>query len=411
MAATIKYGDTKWAVKDGNTLGYNDENRFKPVPFDFTRNSIGTRVDRNGLIETIGNNIPRIDFTDNTDGHLLLEPQSTNLLPYSEDFTQSNWTNFQSATTSNQNNSLTNDNNATLFYPLVSSTYASLFDTANLSLGIYTFSVFAKASGKDFLCIDDGNGGQNWFNLGDGTLGTINSSYTANIQDFGNEWYRCSITNNSNSTFNYRVIYLVTDADNSTTITKNGTDGILLFGSQVEALSHPTSYIPTNGSTITRASETCTNAGNSTLINSTEGVLYAEIAALETTSSGSNYITITDGTYNNRASILFSSGATNQIRFFLRVGGASQVDKNQSVTNVKSFNKVAFKYKANDFAVWINGVEVSTDTSGSVWTSGTINELTFTEIGTTTGAFRGKLKAVAVFNEALSDSELTQLTT
>ena len=27
-------------------------------------------------------------------------------------------------------------------------------------------------------------------------------------------------------------------------------------------------------------------------------------------------------------------------------------------------NKIALKYKANDFALWINGTEVATDTSG-----------------------------------------------
>jgi hypothetical protein len=227
---------------------------------DFSRAGEATRVNAQGNIEEELSNIPRIDYTDGGCPSLLLEPQSTNLVQYSEDFSGSSWTNFRSAITSSQINTLTNNNDATLFYPLYNSVYMSLYDSSNLSLGIYTFSVFAKASGKDFLCIDDSFGGKNWFNLGNGTLGTINSSYNGNIQDFGNGWYRCSVTNNSDTAFSFKFIYVVADADNSTTITQNGVDGILLFGSQTEPLPYATSYIPNYGilNGITRSAETLT---------------------------------------------------------------------------------------------------------------------------------------------------------
>jgi hypothetical protein len=53
MANTFKFGNGKWAVKDGSALAYNDENgNFKPLPFDFTRASSATRVNKDGLIET-----------------------------------------------------------------------------------------------------------------------------------------------------------------------------------------------------------------------------------------------------------------------------------------------------------------------------------------------------------------------
>ena len=74
-----------------------------------------------------------------------------------------------------------------------------------------------------------------------------------------------------------------------------------------------------------------------------------------------------------------------------------------------NYNKIAVKYKANDFALWINGVEVGTDTSGA--TSSGLNSLQFNDgISSASLPFYGKCKALAVFNEALSDSELTQLT-
>ena len=93
MAQTYKFGkDGNWATKKGSTLAYSDTNNaFKPLPFSFERNSIATRVNKEGLIEVVGNDIPRIDYTDSTEGALLLENSSTNLISYSEDFSNSYW--------------------------------------------------------------------------------------------------------------------------------------------------------------------------------------------------------------------------------------------------------------------------------------------------------------------------------
>ena len=89
MAQTYKFGNGTWARKKGSTLAYSDTNNaFKPLPFSFERNSIATRVNKEGLIEVVGNDIPRIDYTDSTEGALLLEPSRTNLYTYSEDFSQ-----------------------------------------------------------------------------------------------------------------------------------------------------------------------------------------------------------------------------------------------------------------------------------------------------------------------------------
>ena len=94
MANTLNLGtDGNWAVKKDSLLGYNSENNnYKPLPFDFTRASSATVVNKAGLIETVGSGEPRIDFKDDAKGALLLEPSRTNLLQYSEDFTSTEWT-------------------------------------------------------------------------------------------------------------------------------------------------------------------------------------------------------------------------------------------------------------------------------------------------------------------------------
>ena len=169
------------------------------------------------------------------------------------------------------------------------------------------------------------------------------------------------------------------------------------------------SYIPnTTTGTTTRIADAASKTGLSSYINSTEGVLYAEIASLFNT-VGSSYISLSDGTYNNRISILYSVG-TNIIRAFLRVGGVSQADLNFTATDITQFKKVAFKYKENDFSLWIDGIEVATDLTGSTIPNGTLNAISFSEIGTVGGAFYGKIKALEVYT-ALTDAELTTLTT
>jgi hypothetical protein len=92
MANTLKFGNGQWATKVGSTLAFNDENgNFKPLPFNFTRSTSGTRVNKDGLIEVVTNNKPRIDFLNDSNGALLLEPQRMNLVQYSEDFSNAYW--------------------------------------------------------------------------------------------------------------------------------------------------------------------------------------------------------------------------------------------------------------------------------------------------------------------------------
>ena len=102
MANTLKFGNGQWAVKDGYALAYNDENgNFKPLPFDFTRSTSATRVNKQGLIETVGGNEPRIDFLNDSNGALLLEPQRSNLALYSNDLSNAAWVKTLSTITSN----------------------------------------------------------------------------------------------------------------------------------------------------------------------------------------------------------------------------------------------------------------------------------------------------------------------
>ena len=248
MANTFKFGNGNWAVKDGYALAYNDENNnFKPLPFDFTRASSATRVNKQGLIETVPSGKPRIDFTDNTSGHLLLEPSRTNNMSHSEDF--SVYTSAAASRTANAGTSPTGENNATLVYPSSSGSNRGLYKLTATSTTA-TLSCFVKRSGKNFAILGSDNNSTYYcvFDLENENVAYEATNYTGKIEKYPNGWYRISSTYVSSTAQNYPFVGV---ADNSSgTVTADGTNGILIFGMQYEYNSYQTSYIPTEGSSL-----------------------------------------------------------------------------------------------------------------------------------------------------------------
>ena len=170
-----------------------------------------------------------------------------------------------------------------------------------------------------------------------------------------------------------------------------------------------TSYIPTNGSTVTRLADVCNNSGNSDLINSTEGVLYAEISALANYNT-QRWLSLSDGTHSNAVKIGLLNSATD-FRFAVEVRSANSTQAFMTYNFgaiTPTMTKVAIKFKQNDFALWVNGTERATDANGNTPTG--LNELAF-DRGNGGQDFEGNVKCVAVFKEALSDTELQKLTT
>jgi hypothetical protein len=379
------------------------------LPFNFDRASSATRVNKQGLIETVGADQPRIDYLNDSNGALLLEPSRTNSLLQSNQF-DTTWVLSVSIDLTSGQSGVFGSNDAWL---LKRNSTGSRYIQQSLSLSSaqYSYSVYLKAESTNWAFLWSYDGGVTsvnaYFDLENGVVGQISGAALdgTNIESVGNGWYRCTLI------YTHAPDLIRIYPANSNGNISIGTDnGIYIQHAQLEVGSYATSIINTQGSAVTRLSDVCNNGGNEQVINSTEGVLYAEISALLNTADSSKYITISDGTYNNRASILFSNGSTNQIRTFLRVGGVPQIDVSDNVTDVTDFNKVAFSYKENDFKVYINGSLVSSDTSGSVWSADTITKLSFSEINTSGGLFNGNVKDVRVYNTALTDQELIALT-
>ena len=314
----------------------------------------------------------------------MLEPTSTNLVTYSEDFSQ--WALVNGTILSNTTTSPSGEINADKFTFI--SGYAQLRYTLTVASSTqYSASFYVKnldATNVEYRVYDVTNG-----------TDILSSSYYSEISN--TEWTRVYFQFNTSATTSSIYFYPIAGSYSGS---------LYIWGAQLEALPYATSYIPTlTGSTVTRATETATGAGSADLINSTEGVLYAEIAALA--DDGTNRcIALSDGTADDRVTLVFG-GSSNKIRAIVKSNGSTSFDEEYTVTSTLDYHKVAIKYKANDFALWIDGVERFADTSGSAPIG--LNELAF-DTGISILNFYGKCKALAVFNEALEDDELTELT-
>ena len=378
----------------------------------FCNTAVGQfEIDNVSVKEVTRDDLARVDYTDGT-ASLLVEPQRTNLVTYSEDFTNAFYQKIRSSVTANQIISPDETQNADKFIE-DSSNSTHLLWTQDITVNVgdvITWSVYAKKGERSWMFLRDTAAGNftSWFDLENGVTGTKAGTLTANIEDAGNGWYRCSITYTSTSTTAKGRIYIAT-ADGTEPYQGNGTSGVYLFGAQLEAGSYPTSYIKTTGSTVTRNQDEYTKTGISDKINSEEGVLFVEMAALVNAdaTNPNRGISISSGSTNNTIYIYFQSG-TNRLSFILISGGTTQFSGSTTSFDVTSFNKIALKYKANDFALWINGTEIATDTSGTAPTG--LSELRF-DNGAGNDKLFGKVKQLQVFKTALSDSELATLTT
>jgi hypothetical protein len=328
-------------------------------------------------VQEIDTNTPRIDFTDDVNGHLLLEPQRTNLYAYSEDFSNAAWT--KSAATVVITSNVAPDGTTNSVYNLTG-TNANLYTGGTAGVE-YTVSVYAKSNGQ----------GKDNFKL---RLGNSTSS-SITVTD---EWVRYQFTATPTTT----VFGLTVDGS------PNNQWDILIWGAQLEQASYATSYIPTYGSAQTRLGETCNNSGSAQDFNSEEGVLYAEIKGL-VAEDIDRAISLNDGSFANSVIINYHSSSG---FVFFQVYKTSVRILNFNVNNVdKSIShKIAFKYKNADYSVWIDGVEVLTNTLADNIPANTLSKLNF-DRGDGGSDFYGKTKALAVYNTALTDAELQALTT
>ncbi len=348
-----------------------------------------TRVNSQGLVETVASDIPRIDYSKGS-GAILSELQSTNQVRYSEDFSNALWTKDAITMTSSTK---TNPRG-------VSQTVYNI--TRAPASGDGLFATFANTpSGQ-------GMGVSIWIKRTSGVGSTGNvwigndnqGSGEGNLVAVGNEWQRITYIQPQ---YGANKIYI--DPQYGHYFDIWGAQGEI--GNVSGGAGRVSSYIPTTSTAVTRTRDNYLNGGDASLIGAQEGVLFVEGATLANQAGLNKGIALSANNSASNRVALFFGYASNQVTAFIQAGGTTTAIY-ATVTDQTAFNKVAIKYKSGDIALWVNGTEISTSTNTFTF-SAALSELAFDQ-GNGSQHMDGHVKQLVVFKEVLSDAELAALT-
>ena len=371
--------------------------------FTFSRSGSATRINSQGLIETVGNGVSRLNYP-MIDGevvgcpHHLLEPSRTNLQVNSEEFDNALWNKTRSSIIPNDAISPSGLLNADKLVG-VSGSSSYVFDGISVTYeDVYTISVFAKYIDiNEFVIVNFTQSGNAYFNIENGTIISNTGTFTEpKIENYGNGWYRCSAKFTATATGNVNYGFFLNNA-----IDKS----VHIWGAQFEQGSYPTSYIPNYGTAlgVTRSAETATGSGDADTFNDSEGVLMAEISALDDDSTNRR-LSINKDAFN-RISIELTSA--NVLQFSIRESTVFRFFETFAIDTTIN-NKLALKYKSGNSSLWINGLKLSTKSELFDFTGNELVRLSFDDsVGST---LYSKTKQIQYYDSALIDSELEELT-
>jgi hypothetical protein len=354
-------------------------------------------------------NAPRFDFNPTTGESLglLIEQSSTNLLTYSQDFSNAVWTKNNCSITANTwvapdgtvtGSTITNNSGAT--------NWARARQAVTTSIGTaYTESTYFKAGSTIYasILLTDNTDRAVIFNLSAGTLNILGAGITASITAVGNGVYRCSVTLTSSAT---TTVYTNIGPASIGSINSLANDYIFAWGAQLEALAFPTSYISTTSAQVTRASDNASMTGTnfSSWWNSSQGTFYTEFDILTTSSLSTRELIGFNGSGNSR---FFNGIAWGGASYTACAWGMYAADFVGSSLNLSNgFQKIASSYA--------NGSVTGVANGGTIYTkSGEIPTPTAVYFGADFSATRilnGHFKKIAFYSISFTGSQLQSLT-
>jgi len=330
-------------------------------------------------------NVPRLTYQNGGGGcpSLLLEKQSTNELTYSEQIQNAAWNVIGGdlVVTGNAVISPDGTQNAGAITLANSANRYFVHSILGLTGGVpYTYSVYMKsASGNLSVNMGGVNG-----------LPQVMKTVTT-------EWQRFTYTFTPATSYGEYFGFDNRGAGSST----SGT--LYFWGAQLEASSYPTSYIPTTSASATRVADAGTTSLSGAIVNASEGVLFLDYQPLNIIDSFPVDFQLQ---YNGGNSIngvtIYHSGDTPSVT--IRSGGNLIFSASLTATTAGTRNKIALAYKASDFAVYQNGVQKATQSSGIA--PAALNELRLSD-----GSRNFSINQAIVFPTRLTNAELASLTT
>jgi len=343
---------------------------------DVVRATTATRVNSAGLIESVAVNIPRIDYTNGSCPSLLVEPQRTNLLTYSEQYSDASWIKIGSTITADTTISPNGTQNAdTLVITSGGYLLKNIFTFSAVTGQTITSTIFVKNQTTNFLQF----GGA-----------TPAGTDVYSIETYANGWYRHKITRTFTVTSVATVQYIILQV---------GTH--FIWGAQLEAGSYATSYIPTVATAVTRNADVISKSGISSLIGQTEGTIFLDLKIAK-----NNSISLSDNSDANNIIFNFSNFYS-EMSVKLYANSILILDVYEALPS--SGFKLCLKYKSGELKTFKNGVLINTNTSAFSFS----NNLSFLGALLYWGGsnFEGGINSLQLYKTALTDTECINLTT
>ena len=366
----------------------------------FTRASSGTFVGSAGVIQTAATDVPRFDHNPTTGESLglLLEAQSTNLLLWSEEFSDAAWTPLSIPAAVTANNAIAP--NGTLTADLITGVSAAADQLQQvvtlLNSTVYTYSIYIKQNTTLLTRIGLFNAtASTWMGAVDiawvagvpSTSLTIGSPSSISYVAVGDGWYRCSFT--TTTTTASTQIHFHPDRNNTQA-------SAWVWGAQVETGSTATAYIPTTTAAVTVV--------ESPWYRQDEGTVFAEFQPRANATAGVAYLNA--GSVNEATRIFYNSAVSNYT-FSVRAAGVEQSSINNLGAYVLQSERISAAYKVNDLAASRNGGASVSDVSATLPTG--IDRL---ELGTTQSPnyLNGTIRRLTYWPQRLANSTLQQIT-
>ena len=403
--------------------GYATNKLFSVLPtngdgdFTFTRTSEGSRIDKDGNIDNVDTGLPRLSY-DLIDGEavscpsLLLEPQRTNLVTDSND--TSLWT----------NNDITPESNATISPDGTLNASKLVVDTgianansrpmsaAAITTGEdYVFSIFVKSGGFSAINLDLSDSGfgttSATYDVESGTVTAFSSlNVSQGIEYYGNGWYRCYMVVTAISTGTTGLILRFDDNGAG-----NGVDGLYFYGAEFSQGSFLTSYIPTEGSAVTRIVDQLECNSLTDHVSSSKGVIYFEVSSFEEVPVYNGYIALRrdgDAIFSNAITFQYRDNGT--FRVYVNGTANANIIYKISPSSMKPAenNKIALKYEQDAYRLYINGVEQDKNLTPDEDVFTGLDSIAFDRNGYF--PFNGRVRGLKIYKETLTSSEMEELT-
>ena len=346
-----------------------------------------------GLLKFAAEDEPRIEYAaDGSLKGLLIEEQRTNLITYSEEFSQSYWAKDVSGTGSTPvvtASSLTDPAGGTGAYQVEFDAGAG---TAGGDLSMLQTSGIGQTVGVDYthsIWVRGDVGGEQIV-----VRGVANGAF--DLFTLTTDWTRISATETATSTVGY-LNFGIRQGVNGTI---NSSATVHIYGAQIEQGSFATSYIPTSGSTVTRSPDLASIPVSAFGYNQTAGTVVVEYQAQEFTNETA--WSLSDGTIQQR---IQHTSHPNTYGLFVVDGGNEQALIPQNPTG--RHNKVSTAFKNDSFSAAFGGTLGVPDTSGTV---PIVNQMYLGSLNNTSERLNGHIKSLKYYPRRLTDVQLQELT-